>query len=162
MLDNAGFELFVDLILAGYLIAADLATHVVLHPKSIPWFVSDVLPGDFRALLNALADPQGFYTTLSEDEEHAGKTPQPLSDKEIKELSFLFEHWNGLHQEGQLVIRPNRFWTEAGSFWRLPKADPRLWEDLKESELVVFKGDLNYRKLTADVCTPPGVARETN
>jgi len=154
VLDNAGFELFVDLILAGYLLAANLATHIVLHPKRIPWFVSDVVPADFMSLLNALADPQGFYSTLSDDEKHAGKTPQPLSEKEINELSFLFQNWSGLHQEGQLVIRPNQFWTQAGSFWRLPKTEPSLYEDLQESELVVFKGDLNYRKLTGDVSTP--------
>lgn len=153
VLDNAGFELFVDLILAGYLLSAKLATTIVLHPKSIPWFVSDVLPSDFAALLNALADSQTFYTTPSDDEKHAGKNPEALSEKEVAELSFLFERWSGFHAEGQLVLRPNRFWTEAGSYWRLPQTEPRLYEDLKESELVVFKGDLNYRKLTGDVCS---------
>lgn len=153
VLDNAGFELYVDLILAGFLISAGLATNVVLHPKSIPWFVSDVLPGDFAALLNALANPQSFYTTPSEDEKATGTTPEPLKEKEQEELEFLFDEWSGMHAEGQLTIRPNDFWTEGGSFWRLPGTAKELYEDLKESELVVFKGDLNYRKLVADVCT---------
>jgi damage-control phosphatase, subfamily III len=151
VLDNAGFELYVDLILAGYLLSAGLATTVVLHPKSIPWFVSDAVPADFAALLNAIADPQAFYSTLSENDKHAGKTPLPLSEKEVDELSFLFQQWSGFHQEGQLVLRQNRFWTEGGSYWRLPTSDSRLFEDLKGSELVIFKGDLNYRKLTGDV-----------
>lgn len=151
VLDNAGFELFVDLILAGYLLAAGLATTVVFHPKSIPWFVSDVLPHDFAALIQALADPQTFYTTLSDDEKHAGKTAVPLSDDETANLKFLFEHWSRMHGEGQFVLRPNVFWTAAGSFWRLPGTEPSLHGDLKQSELVIFKGDLNYRKLTADV-----------
>lgn len=155
VLDNAGFELFVDLILAGYLLSAKLATTIVLHPKSIPWFVSDVIPADFSALLNALADPRLFYD--SPDEHSAGQTPPPLSDKEVEQLSFLFQHWSGLHQEGKLIIRPNRFWTHGGSYWRLPSTEPSLFEDLKESELVIFKGDLNYRKLTADVSSKPRI-----
>lgn len=151
VLDNAGFELFVDLILAGYLLAAGLATTVVLHPKSIPWFVSDVLPQDFGSLISALADPQTFYSTLSDEDKLAGKTATPLSDSEVSSLKFLFEHWSGIHAEGQLVLRPNIFWTAGGSFWRLANVEPSLYEDLKESELVIFKGDLNYRKLTCDV-----------
>lgn len=152
ILDNAGFELFVDLILASFLLSTKLATHIVLHPKSIPWFVSDVVPTDFVSLLSALASPQQFYTSASDDEKHAGKTPQPLTENEIDDLTFLFRHLSGFHQEGHLVLRPNRFWTQAGSFWRLPKGEPDLLKDLKESELIIFKGDLNYRKLTGDVC----------
>ena len=153
VLDNAGFELFVDIILAGYLLASNLATHVVLHPKSLPWFVSDVLPADFAELLNALADPQKFYTTQSDDDKHIDRHPESLSEKEVQELEFLFKHWSGFHSEGQLMLRPNDFWTQGGSFWRLPALAPRLLEDFKESALVIFKGDLNYRKLTADVFT---------
>lgn len=151
VLDNAGFELFVDLILAGYLLASGLATNIVFHPKSIPWFVSDVLPQDFAALIQALADPQGFYSALSDDDGKSGTKTPPLSEAEVDNLQFLFQHWSTFHAEGQLVLRPNMFWTAGGSFWRLPKTEPSLAEDLKQSELVIFKGDLNYRKLTADV-----------
>ncbi|KAF2095009.1 DUF89-domain-containing protein [Rhizodiscina lignyota] len=154
VLDNAGFELFVDLILAGYLLTSGLATTIVLHPKTIPWFVSDVVPADFSALLNALADPQTFYTSLSDDDKHAERTPKPLSDQEVDNVKFLFQQWSTFHAEGQLVLRPNTFWTEGGSFWRLPTSAPDLWDDLKKSELAIFKGDLNYRKLTGDAMWP--------
>ncbi|KAK8860126.1 DUF89-domain-containing protein [Apiospora arundinis] len=153
VLDNAGFELYVDLILAGYLLSSGLVTHVVLHPKSIPWFVSDVLPKDFTDLLSALANPNLFYDIPS-DEKRQDKTPETISDKEAEEMSFLFRQWAGFHAAGQLVLRPDRFWTHAGSFWRLP-VEKDLYEDLKASELVIFKGDLNYRKLTGDAAWDP-------
>ncbi|KAK2744976.1 hypothetical protein FQN57_004106 [Myotisia sp. PD_48] len=151
VLDNAGFELFVDLILAGYLLSAGLATCVVLHPKNFPWFVSDVIPKDFGDLISLLSDPQSFFTGSGND----SNNNQSLSDKEIADVKFLFEQWSTFHSEGQLIIRPNAFWTTASSYWRLPHEAPGLFEDLKESELVVFKGDLNYRKLTADVHWDP-------
>ncbi|KAI1125810.1 hypothetical protein F5Y10DRAFT_223206 [Nemania abortiva] len=158
VLDNAGFELFVDLILAGYLVSSGLATVVVLHPKWIPWFVSDVLPGDVGALLNVLTNPRAFYDPQDNEngnENGKEKTALPLSDKEAADLEFLFSHWAHMYAEGNLVQRPNRFWTHAGSFWRLPAEDKNLLEDLKSSELVVFKGDLNYRKLTGDAAWDP-------
>lgn len=157
VLDNAGFELFVDLILAGYLLSADLATTVVLHPKTIPWFVSDVIPKDFSDLLNALYDPQAFYTAPDD----TGKTYEPLSDREVEEVKFLFSQWSHFHAEGKLVLRPHRFWTTPGSYWRLPTTAPELFEDLKQSELVLFKGDLNYRKLTGDVSLHPPANNKT-
>ena len=155
VLDNAGFELYVDLILTGYLLASNLATHVVLHPKHIPWFVSDVTPQDFTALIDALGDPQSFFTRQSDDEKHADSQPPSLSDQEVQDLQFLRNHLAGFLAEGQISIRPNIFWTTADSFWRLPTRAPELFADLKESELVIFKGDLNYRKLTADAAWDP-------
>jgi uncharacterized protein with ATP-grasp and redox domains len=149
VLDNAGFELYVDLILAGYLISTGLATEVVLHPRSIPWFVSDVTPTDFADLLGVIADPQAFYSASDDQYDH--RPSMPLSEDETANLKFLFDHWSRLHREGQLILRPNRFWTQAGSFWRMPHTAKELFSDLKQSELVIFKGDLNYRKLTGDV-----------
>lgn len=155
VLDNAGFELYVDLVLAGFLLSTGLATQVVLRPKSIPWFVSDVLPADFAALLSAIANPRGFFETQTEDEKLQDKTPVPLTDKETEDMQFVFQDWATRHAEGQLIMRPNRYWTAGGSFWRLPAERPDLAAELKESELVIFKGDLNYRKLTGDAWWDP-------
>jgi uncharacterized protein with ATP-grasp and redox domains len=149
VLDNAGFELYVDLILAGYLLATGLASTIVLRPKSIPWFVSDVTPIDFMHLLNSLQSAKSFFGTASD-----GQPAKELTDEELSSLDFLYKHWSELHVEGKMIIRPHPFWTEGGSFWRLPATAPSLYEDLKESQLVIFKGDLNYRKLIADVSIP--------
>ncbi len=150
VLDNAGFELFVDLVLAGYMIETGLASEVVMHPKSIPWFVSDVVPKDLLELLEVLRDPNAFYEDEKEAESE-GRAVAKLAKKDADDLKFLFEHWGGLHEEGRLILRPNRFWTGPGSFWRMPDVQLGLVEDLKDSELVIFKGDLNYRRLTGDV-----------
>ena len=70
-------------------------------------------------------------------------------------MQQLFGNWSQLYAEGKIVLRPNQFWTEGGSYWRLPSTAETLFEDLKTSELVIFKGDLNYRKLTGDVSLYP-------
>ena len=150
VLDNSGFELFVDLILAGYLLSAGLATTVILHPKRLPWFVSDVTPKDFSDLLSTMVDPQAFYTAPDD----SGQTYPPLSEKEVADVHFLFEQWSNFHQDGRLIVRPHPFWTTQGGYWRMPHVAPDLYNDLKESELVLFKGDLNYRKLVNDVSVP--------
>lgn len=154
VLDNAGFELYVDLVLAGYLLSSGLATQVVLRPKSIPWFVSDVLPTDFAAILNQIQNSKSFFETPTEDEKAQDKTPAPVAAEDAANMDFLFQEWAQFHAEGQLILRPNRYWTRGGSFWRLPAEAPELHEDLKPAELIIFKGDLNYRKLTGDVSTP--------
>lgn len=150
VLDNAGFELYVGILLAGYLLSTGLASKVVFHPKSIPWFVSDVVPADFTDLLSALADPQMFFNGSDADINLENQTS--LTARETDDLLFLWEEWNGLFRSGKMVIREDPFWTTAGSYWRLPYIAPDLFNELKESELVLFKGDLNYRKLTGDIC----------
>lgn len=151
VLDNAGFELFVDLILAGHLLASGLATDVMLHPKSLPWFVSDVVPADLDALLDALKHPKPFYETASEDERRNGQEPAPLSAGDEENLKFLFDEWSGLGASGKLTIKTSPYWTLGTSFWDIVEVAPELAAGLATSELVIFKGDLNYRKLTGDV-----------
>ena len=155
ILDNAGFELYTDLIFAGYLLVAGLATTVILHPKSIPWFVSDVTPTDFAALLNVLGNPSSFFEKLSKEEESLGRKTTPLTEEDKKHLNYVFENWSNLHAEGKLVIRPSRFWTHAGSYWRMPTTGKAVFEDLRQSDLIILKGDLNGRKLVGDVMWDP-------
>jgi hypothetical protein len=38
------------------------------------------------------------------------------------------------------------YWTSPFSYQHLPEKDPALLQELKKSDLVIFKGDLNYRK----------------
>ena len=54
ILDNAGFELYTDLLYASYLLESGLTTSVVLHAKCFPWFVSDATPEDVESLLRHL------------------------------------------------------------------------------------------------------------
>ena len=147
ILDNSGFELFADLIFALYLLSAGTAETIVLHPKSIPWyaaflcsrgkaanadifrFVSDVTPPDIGHLFSALANPAYFE-----------------SGPRHSALDFLVARLTEYYAEGRIIIRSHDFWTTQHSYWRLPSRAPDVIADLQESDLVVFKGDLNYRK----------------
>lgn len=43
------------------------------------------------------------------------------------------------------------FWTEPYTFDEIKKRDPALYAKFSEAILVIFKGDLNYRKLVGDI-----------
>lgn len=129
VLDNSGFELLADLCLSVCLLSTNIATEVHLHCKEIPWFVSDTMPKDVDLLLHQLGDADFF-------------PPDP-------ELTTLQHTLRQYLDRGQLKVDHHPFWTLDLSFWHLPEAND-LYEDLLESNLIIFKGDLNYRKLTGD------------
>ncbi|XP_016980655.1 damage-control phosphatase ARMT1 [Drosophila rhopaloa] len=125
--DNAGYELYTDLILAEYIIDKGLAAKVRFNPKAIPWFISDVMEHDYHWTLKFLA-------------EH----PDPT-------LSELGKKWQRLTTEGKFELSPlEHFWTSPYEFYRMPEVNPELYNRLKAAQLVIFKGDLNYRKLLGD------------
>ena len=139
VLDNAGFELLTDLVFAGYLIESGYAKKIVLHGKRMPWFVSDVNPEDLKYLI------EGFINgTIYDDIDSADKD-------ELREAGL---YWRSLIHSGRLEFRAELFWTTQHPFGRLPLVEPALFEDLADADLVVFKGDLNYRKLTYDGMWP--------
>lgn len=137
VLDNAGFELFADLIFSLFALDSNLTKTVVLHCKSIPWFVSDVMPKDFLNLLGQLQDPNFFSKSHnSEDDNDA--------------LNAFVHELKRYYERGAIKVQTHPYWTLCNEYWTLPKATD-LYNDLLKSDLVIFKGDLNYRKLTGDL-----------
>ena len=139
VLDNSGFELYADLIFLLFLLDTKLCDTIVLHPKNMPWFVSDVLPGDILKVINNLQDPQ-FFPDHRED------------------LDYLVDKIADYHSEGNIVIRTSPFWTTHSPYWEIDSDGKNggdlVWQDLKDSKLVIFKGDLNHRKMLGDAQWP--------
>lgn len=142
VLDNAGFELVTDLVFAAYLLSTAYGTKVVLHGKSFPWFVSDVTAHDIEVTLDTLTSASF-----------------PIGDQHTKEDgsqclrnfgSLLSRHF----ESGALSYSAHPFWTTQHSYARMPELAPELYSQLAGAELVVFKGDLNYRKLVFDGLWP--------
>lgn len=46
------------------------------------------------------------------------------------------------------------FWTTGWAYQDMPALAPELTQELRKSDLVIFKGDLNYRKLVGDAWWP--------
>ena len=134
VLDNAGFELFTDIVFALYLLEANIASKVVLHAKCFPWFVSDAVPADVEWLLEHLESDSAFRV--------------------YQDVQVLTANIRKLYDSGILSIMVHPFWTSAASFYEMPTSAPGLFQSLCESCLTIWKGDLNYRKLTNDGLWP--------
>ncbi|XP_035215317.1 damage-control phosphatase ARMT1-like isoform X2 [Stegodyphus dumicola] len=126
VLDNAGFELFVDLCFMYFLQATNLVKKIRFHVKCIPWFVSDTHQNDLQWLLK----------TLSE------------SDHEI--LIKYSKEWSEKFSSGEWTIEKEIFWTLPHDYSEMKATDANLYNKLSQSHILIFKGDLNYRKLTGD------------
>ena len=139
VLDNAGFELYCDFVYADWLIQSGIAKEVIFHGKKIPWFVSDVTKQDWNWLLNTCV-----YGHLFPD----------ASEEEIESLRILGRRWKQYEKEGKWKYEAHPFWCTGYTFWDLHSEAPDLFQHLSESNLVIFKGDLNHRKLTYDCHAP--------
>jgi hypothetical protein len=126
---------------AAYLLEAGIATSVRLHTKEFPWFVSDVIPSDVESLFEHLESSECF-------------PGRKCLDQLIPRLRKLF-------QSGVITTTSDPFWTTPFSFHEMPSKAPALFKELQNSYLVIFKGDLNYRKLTRDGLWPHTTTYET-
>lgn len=125
--DNAGTELAMDLALAEHLLASGLAARVDLHLKPQPYFVSDAMKEDVMAGLEAL--PAGGAA--------AGQLAHRLEEHLAAGRLRLTAHWA---------------YASSLFFFELPED---LRADLAGMDLVLVKGDANYRRLVGDCHWPP-------
>ncbi|CAE7233140.1 unnamed protein product [Rhizoctonia solani] len=139
VLDNAGFELYCDCVYADFLIQSGLASQVRFHGKRFAWFVSDVTRKDWDWLLNSCVYGNLFPTATEE---------------EMASLREMGKRWKQYEKEGKWVYEQHAFWCTGFTFWDLHSEAPDLFLHLSKSDLVIFKGDLNHRKLTYDCHAP--------
>jgi hypothetical protein len=125
--DNAGSELAMDLALAAAVLELSPA-RVTFHVKSHPTFVSDALAADVWALIFAL--------------QRRDKTEKAVAEQ----LAMAFS-------SGRFRIAPDGFWNGPRFLWQRPS---RLSRELDRADLVVLKGDANYRRALGDAIWPSG------
>ncbi|VEU23363.1 DEKNAAC104512 [Brettanomyces naardenensis] len=134
VLDNAGFEFFTDVVLSLFLLDSKLADKVVFHCKTRPWMVSDTMIKDYDIFIKDL------LTKFPERSEEA---------------QFLAEHLEAYKASGKYELVSSEFWTVSLDYGNISPEETKyggaeLWKYFQDSALVIIKGDLNYRKLTAD------------
>ena len=125
--DNVGFDMLFDLVLADFLLARGWVRGVVFHVKGHPFFVSDAMVRDVQATVSLLCGE---------------------SNPAMQELGARL---SGYLEAGRLILKEDPFWTSSSLFRHLP---PSLRATLSNSELVILKGDVNYRRLLDDAHWP--------
>lgn len=125
--DNAGTELLMDLALTNFMLSQGLAERVDLHLKPQPFFVSDAMPEDVEAGLDSLMVGGDAARALGE---------RFRSHQKNQRLG-LRTHWHSA---------TNLF------YFQLPED---LRTQLASMDLVILKGDVNYRRLVGDLHWPP-------
>ena len=121
--DNAGLEFLSDLVLIDLWVSNHLVQTVHLHLKPQPFFVSDAMVRDLDEALAAMQEAK-----------------EPALQEVARRLY-------GQRGEGRLILCTHPFWATSLFFAEFPDD---LRHVLKTADLIVLKGDVNYRRLVQD------------
>lgn len=128
VLDNAAYELFTDMCLAAFLIMILPKAKITFHLKAHPWFVSDTTINDFHWTLE--------YMNILD------RYPS------MQMLSHVFQDY----VSRQIwCIQDEPYWTGPYDFRQMKEKGLCIYDQFSDAKLVIFKGDLNYRKLMGDI-----------
>jgi hypothetical protein len=125
--DNAGAELCFDLVLVDVLLAARLGP-VAMHVKPWPMFVSDALIADVEETIDSFC-------------KHDTGSRLAAAGQRLQQAV----------REGALVLHNDADWGEPR---HMDALEPDLAASLRAGNLVLAKGDLNYRRFFADRAWP--------
>ena len=125
--DNAGTELLMDLALVDYLLQHQLVDQITLHLKPQPFFVSDAMPDDVVESISALS-----------------LLPEPLAGLSMRLSRFM--------ATGQLKLISHWYYCTGLFYFQIPGD---LARELHDADLVILKGDANYRRLLGDAHWSP-------
>lgn len=94
------------------------------------------------------------------DKDFFASATTPPSPEDTEHLFNLANRWKGHLSSGKFRLSVpvdtklgksqtddlGGFWTTQYAYQDMPKVAPQVLKELQKSDLVVFKGDLNYRK----------------
>ncbi len=132
--DNVGKELYFDLSFIDYLLDAKLACSITCYLKNQPFFVSDAMPKDMERTLLFL------------------KSSQSEKDKRLAARITQAQH------SGLVQCETPPFFAYGRMFRQLPDV---LKGQFADHDLVILKGDVNYRRLMGDRHWSPTTPVET-
>ncbi|MFN2159963.1 MAG: damage-control phosphatase ARMT1 family protein [Anaerolineales bacterium] len=127
VLDNGGLELAYDLALADFLLDSGLCGVVHLHTKPHPTYVSDATTTDVLGMIDSL-----------------GLSGRP-------ETLALAKRLCGYLETGALKIQSSYYWTSPLFGWQM---EENLMKELSVADLLISKGDANYRRWIGDFHWP--------
>ena len=131
--DNVGLDSLFDLALADFMLGQGWAQEVVFHLKDYPFFVSDAMVKDVRAVISL------------------------LQASHVPTVKGMGQRMRDHVEAGRILLKDDPFWTSSLMFRDLP---PSLRAELARSDLVILKGDVNYRRLLDDRHWPPTTRME--
>lgn len=127
IIDNAGYELVGDFLLALYWLAQNQDRTIHFHVKRHPTFVSDVTKGDVQ------------------------KAVETFINQENEDVRWLGKRLADVLENGRLQLHDPLFWTSPHPLWHLPQ---ELNTQLAKADLIISKGDANYRRALGDLHWP--------
>jgi uncharacterized protein with ATP-grasp and redox domains len=121
--DNVGSDLIFDLALAAFLLEQGWAKQIVMHLKAQPFFVSDAMPADAQMTIDQM---------------------QSHPDEAVRALGMQL---SDCQRSGCLIFLSDPFWN---SWYFFTELTPEIQSELERSDLIIIKGDANYRRVIED------------